>query len=153
MSDNFKMGELCFTLVISNKDSETMYAANTASSFCVELPYVIRLPGNWKCGIESGYATSSLSLSPPPCVHILLDFVRPSIAYGKELRIGGTFPYQCTSDNQAVSFESVSDHTVQVEKTCLERIYIDILTPSLEHCSFLTGHTVIVLTFTSQNGE
>ena len=147
------MGDLRFSIVISNTDSTSMYSTNSPSSFCIELPYVIRLPGNWTCSVDSVYSSVSMCSNPPSCIHVLLDFVRPSVAYGKEIRIGGTFPLECTNDNKTLSCSSSTEHTVYIEKQVLERINVDIVTNTLEKCDLLSQQTIIVLTFTRQNGE
>ena len=146
------MDSLTFNIIISNKDSQNIYSDNTPYSFSVELPYVIRLPGEWTCSIESVYSTALLVSSHPPCVHILLDFVRPSIAYCRELRIGGTFQYDCDKETETASFSTPTQHSVIVDNTFLERMHIDILDPELEHCTFLSNKTIVILKFIQKNG-
>ena len=147
------MNQLSFSIFVSNTDSLLLYSGNNSHSFCVELPYVIHLPGKWSCHIPSVFSYTKPVRHPPSCIHILLDFIRPSIAYGTEIRIGGTFAYEPVDSIQVpCSLTSSNEEWFYVEKKSLERISVDIVSSSNQHCTFLNGNTVVVIQFRREDG-
>ena len=143
------MDDPSFTIHISNSDSSSLYGENTPHSFRVELPYPVRLPGLWVCSVEGIYANSTElgDINAPTCLHAVLDFVRPSIAYGCEIRIGATFPYEGKTGN--IFFTPSTEFSVKVDRKVIHTIKVDIMTDRLSPFDDLSGNTILILKFRS----
>ncbi len=148
-----KMADLEYSMLISNKDSETIYPDNTPYFFLVELPNAINLPGVWTCSVDGVYSSGHAAQSPPSCIHILLDFLRPSIAYNTKLRIGGTFPYQKPSSDIAFTLIPSIQKNIQVDRQTIRRIEVAIVSDDNKFCEFLQKKTTIALTFRKKHGD
>ncbi len=142
------MTNLTFVVHVSSKDSKVLHPNNSPADFYVHLPYLVHLPGSWVCAIEAVYVTQKPTSTGPNCLHAELDFVRSSIAYGTEARIGATFEFKLTRSRTLKELVPKNTKGTPVEAQELSRIRFRLLTDELEQCTFLTGETVAILRFT-----
>ncbi len=147
------MADLEFSILISNKDSANIYTDNTPYFFKVELPNAINLPGVWTCSVDGVYSSGQAQQTPPPCIHILLDFVRPCMAYNSKLCIGGTFPYDKRDPEFPFCLIPTIERNTQVDRQIIRRIQVAIVTNENKFCQFLKNHTTIALTFRRKYGH
>ena len=142
------MTNLSFLVHLSSKDSKEIHPTNSPADFYVHLPYVVHLPGAWVCAIEALYVTQKPTTTGPNCLHAELDFVRSSIAYGREARIGGTFEFKVTRSRSLKELVPKNTKGTPVDAQELSRIRVRLLTDELEECTFFSGETAAVLRFT-----
>ena len=142
------MTNLTFIVHVSSKDSKQLHPDNNAADFYVHLPYLVHLPGSWVCAIEALYVTQKPSSTGPICLHAELDFVRPSIAYGREARIGATFEFKVVRSRTLKELLPKNAKGTPVDAQELSRLRLRLLTHELEQCTLLSGETVAVLRFT-----
>lgn len=147
------MADLEFSMLISNKDSAAIYTDNTPYLFKVELACAINLPGVWTCSVDGVYSSGQYVQSPPPCILVLLDFVRPSMAYNTKLCIGGTFPYHRQDSDISFCLTPTFERNFQVDRQTIRRIEVAIVTDENHLCKFLKNQTTIALTFKKKNGD
>ncbi len=147
------MASLEFSMLISNKDSASIYTDNTPYFFKVELSYPINLPGVWTCSVDGVYSSGQAAVTPPPCIHILLDFLRPTIAYNSKLCIGGTFPYDKPNSDIPFCLIPAIERNIQVDRQTIRRIQVAIVTDENKFCEFLKKKTTIALTLKKKNGD
>ncbi len=142
------MTNLSFLVHVSSSDSKVLHSGNDGAEFTAHLPYIVHLPGVWVCAVEALYINQKPSSSGPTCLHAELDFVRPSIAYGREVRIGGTFAYKVVSQNTVTELLPKNTKGVLVDCQELSTLRLRLLTDKLEPCTSLSDHTVAILRFT-----
>ncbi len=142
------MTNLSFVIHVSSRDSAVLHSSNTGADFIAHLPYIVHLPGTWLCCVEAVYINQKPSAAGAGCIHAELDFVRPSIAYGREARIAATFEYKVAQAARLTELLPKNTKGVLADTQELSRLRFRLVTDKLETCTFLSGDTVAILRFT-----
>ena len=140
-----------FTICVSSTDCSDLYSNNTPYSFVVELPYPINLPGNWRCNLDALYCNPHEEPPYPLCIHVLLDFVKPSLIYNSELPVIATLAYVIPQPKILSAFIPPFERSVPVNRQIVKRFQVDILDTDLQPCKFLAEKTIINLKFIKQD--
>ncbi len=136
-----------FCIHVCSGDSKNIRSGNTASSFHVDLPYPIHFNGRWSCEVEAAYCFPEKTRKTILCMHILVDFIKPTIAYGTQLRILSTFPYKESNSGTVTYLKPVECHPAVIDTHLIQTFHVEIVTNKLELCDFLEGDTVLSLRF------
>ena len=109
-------------MVVSPKDSKSVYPANTWYSFTVELPRAITNACS-KYRVALTHAFFNNRVNQVPFYHVYSSICASSVAFGRELAIIGQF-FEKGAVNTPF-YHNIAEDNIQ-------RISFDVLTPTLE---------------------
>ncbi len=146
------MAPLSFVVHLSSEDSINLYPGNTAFSFQVGLPYMLNFPGKWTCAVEGLFVSYQTGFTCK-CIHLMMDAIYPSIMYGYEKRVLATYPVPKPISAISSNMTCIGLGTGRIEKKTVASLKIDILTDTFQHCTNLTGRTILIVRLSNQEWE
>ncbi len=144
------MPQTSVAMCISSEDCKEACVDNKPWSFFVIPPYPLIFQGKWSCSVESLFCEVDDTFVQPLCCHIVIDFVKPCIAYNYELRIAATLHLKKDGDSHIVQSSPVGKGKANIDLESVQKFKVQIVTDRVaEDCTYIKK-AIILLRFTAE---